>query len=124
MVIIIRQQRAYPRIKLNWPIEYRVRTGEEEWIHEGSKLEDYSLSGACFLAMLDLRVGMEIDVTIKPPATEERIDLKGEIIRVDERMDVGRMFRAVGIRWSMDVLTKLAADPPQPLKEMLQPPPI
>lgn len=121
MVIIIRQQRVYPRIKLNWPIEYRVRVGEEEWIHEGSKLEDYSLSGACFLAMLDLRVGMEINVTLKPPACEERIDLQGEIIRVDERIDVGRMFKAIGIRWSMEVLNKLAANPPQSLKEMFQP---
>jgi hypothetical protein len=122
MAVIIRQQRAYPRIKLNWPIEYRARVGEEDWIHEGSKLEDYSLSGACFLAMLDLKVGMEIMVSIKFPTDEQRIDLHGEIVRVDERVDVGNMFKAIGIRWALEVFNKLLVDSQNPLNELLTPP--
>jgi hypothetical protein len=90
---------------------------EDQWIHEGSKLEDYSLSGACFLAMAELRIGMEIIVSIKPPDEGERLDLRGEIVRVDERADVGKLFKAVGVRWALETFNKLATfnqDPPKP----------
>lgn len=118
MTVIIRSQRVYPRIKLNWPIEYRVQMEQDHWIHEGTKLEDYSLSGACFLAMSDLRVGMQILVSIKPPEGEERIELKGEVIRVDSSIDVGRMFKAVGVRWALEVFNQLLAEVPPPLRNL------
>jgi hypothetical protein len=116
MAVIIRQQRAYPRIKINWPIEYRVQMNEDQWIHEGSKLEDYSLSGACFLAMAELKIGMEIIVSIKPPDEGERLDLRGEIVRVDERADVGNLFKAVGVRWALEAFNKLASASQDPVK--------
>jgi len=118
MTVIIRSQRVYPRIKLNWPIEYRAQKEQGRWIHEGAKLEDYSLSGACFLAMSELEVGMEILISIKPPNGEDRIELKGEVVRVDSAIDVGQMFKAVGIRWALEVFNQLMAEIPKPLRSL------
>ncbi len=66
--------------------------------------------------MSDLQVGMQILVSIKPPNGEERIELKGEVIRVDPSIDVGRMFKAVGVRWALEVFNQLLAEAPQPLR--------
>jgi hypothetical protein len=117
MTVVIRSQRAYPRIKLNWPVEYRIQVEEDHWIHEGAKMEDYSLSGACILAMSELQTGMKITVAIKPPSGEQ-IELRGEIVRIDESVDVGRMFKAVGVRWALEVFNQLITDSPVPLKDV------
>jgi len=69
-------------------------------IHEGSRLEDYSPSGACFLTMSEVEVGMELTFQVTLPLRMARpLVLKGVIVRVDEDADIGKMFRAAGVRW-------------------------
>ena len=99
MVANIWEQRAFPRVRMHCPIEYKALTRNRSIIHEGSKLEDYSQAGACFLAMADVEVGMRVIVNIIHPERNNPISLHAEVVRVDERSDPARMFKVVGIRW-------------------------
>jgi hypothetical protein len=72
-------------------------------VHESSKLQDYSPSGACFFTMSEVQVGMQVTLHISLPVRMARpLVLKGEVVRVDDRADVGGMFKAAGVRWLAD----------------------
>jgi hypothetical protein len=69
-------------------------------VHEGSRMEDYSPDGACFLTMSDVQVGMKLTLNITLPLRMTRpLVLKGEVVRVDDQVDVGGMFKAAAVRW-------------------------
>jgi hypothetical protein len=69
-------------------------------VHESSKLQDYSSAGACFLTMSEVCVGMQLTLHISLPVRMARpLVLKGEVVRVDDHADVGRMFKAAAVRW-------------------------
>jgi PilZ domain len=96
----IREHRTHPRTCVNWRVEYTGTSGADEIIHESSKLENYSPVGACFLTMSEVRVGMRLTLQISLPARlAQPLTLKGEVVRVDDKADVGRMFKAAAVRW-------------------------
>ena len=93
------EQRMHPRTPVNWRVEYTGASGRGT-VHESSKLQDYSPSGACFFTMSEVQVGMQVTLHISLPVRMARpLVLKGEVVRVDERADVGGMFKAAGVRW-------------------------
>jgi hypothetical protein len=97
----INEQRMHPRTPVNWKVEYTAASGAGVGaVHESSKLQDYSPSGACFLTMSEVQVGMQLTLHISLPVRMARpLVLKGEVVRVDDRADVGGMFKAAGVRW-------------------------
>ncbi len=100
MAVSIREQRIHQRMRVNWRVEYTGTSGEGSLVHESSKLQDYSPSGACFLTMSDVCVGMQLTLHISLPVRMARpLVLKGEVVRVDETADVGRMFKEAAVRW-------------------------
>lgn len=95
----IKEQRTHPRTPVNWKVEYTGEAGPKT-LHESSKLQDYSTSGACFLTMSEIQVGMQLTLHISLPVRMTRpLVLKGEVVRVDDRADVGGMFKAAAVRW-------------------------
>jgi hypothetical protein len=94
----VNEQRTHPRMRVNWHVVYNGTSDTEEVIHESSRLEDYSLSGACFLTMSDIRVGMHLTLQISVPMARPLVFL-GEVVRVDDKSDVGRMFKIAAVRW-------------------------
>ncbi len=95
-----KERRECQRTKINWHIEYTGVSRPHGFIHEGTKLVDYSEVGACFLTMADLQVGMQVTLHINLPVRMARpLVLKGEVVRIDEEFDVGKLFRAVAVRW-------------------------
>ena len=100
MVTSFREKRAHQRARVNWRVECIGTPDLQPLIHEGSRLEDYSPSGACFLTMANVKVGMELTFNVSLPLRMARpLVLKGVIVRVDEDADIGKMFRAAGVRW-------------------------
>jgi hypothetical protein len=100
MVASINDQRRHQRTRVNWRVEYTGKSGSDELVHESSKLEDYSPSGACFLTMSDIRVGMQLTLHISLPVRMARpLALKGEVVRVDEMADIGKMFKTAAVQW-------------------------
>ena len=94
------EKRSHERARVNWRVECIGNPGLQPAIHEGSRLEDYSPSGACFLTMAEVKVGMELIFNVSLPLRMARpLVLKGVIVRVDEDVDIGKMFRAAGVRW-------------------------
>ena len=94
------EKRSHQRARVNWRVECIGSPGSQPEIHEGSRLEDYSPSGACFLTMSEVKVGMELIFNVSLPLRMARpLVLKGIIVRVDEDVDIGKMFRAAGVRW-------------------------
>jgi len=95
----INEQRMHPRTSVNWRVEYTGASGRGT-VHESSKLQNYSSSGACFFTMSEVQVGMQLTVHISLPVRMARpFVLKGEVVRVDDRADIGGMFKAAGVRW-------------------------
>lgn len=95
----INEQRMHPRTSVNWRVEYTGASGRGT-VHESSKLQDYSSSGACFFTMSEVQVGMQLTLHISLPVRMARpLVLKGEVVRVDDRADIGGMFKAAGVRW-------------------------
>ena len=82
-------------------------------IHEGTKLADYSQSGACFLTMCNLEVGMKLNMHITLPVRMARtLQLQGIVVRVDDGADIGGLFKAAAVRWVPGkgrVITRLQA---------------
>jgi PilZ domain len=100
MVISFTEKRSHQRARVTWKVECVGTQGSKTVIHEGSRLEDYSPSGACFLTMSEVKVGMELTFNVSLPLRMARpLVLKGIIVRVDEHVDIGKMFRAAGVRW-------------------------
>jgi hypothetical protein len=94
------EKRSHQRARVNWKVECLGTPGSQPEIHEGSRLEDYSPTGACFLTMSEVKVGMELIFNVSLPLRMARpLVLKGIIVRIDEDVDIGRMFRAAGVRW-------------------------
>ena len=94
------EKRSHQRARVNWRVECMGAPGSQPEIHEGSRLEDYSPNGACFLTMSEVKVGMELIFNVSLPLRMARpLVLKGIIVRIDEDVDIGRMFRAAGVRW-------------------------
>ena len=94
------EKRSHQRARVNWRVECIGTLGSQPEIHEGSRLEDYSPIGACFLTMSEVKVGMELVFNVSLPLRMARpLVLKGIIVRVDEDVDIGKMFRAAGVRW-------------------------
>jgi hypothetical protein len=97
---IVKDQRQDARTQVHWRVEFTAPALSQNVIHESSKLEDYSSSGACFLTMSDVRVGMQVVLHISIPVRIARpLVFRGEVVRVDENADVGRMFKAAAVRW-------------------------
>src|SRR5262245_11899151 len=95
----ITEQRMHLRTPVNWRVEYTGASGRGT-VHESSKLQDYSPAGACFFTMSELQVGMQLTLHISLPVRMARpLVLKGEVVRVDDRADVGGMFKAAAVRW-------------------------
>lgn len=100
MGAFVKEQRTHPRTRVNWRVEYIGPSGADEIIHESSRLEDYSPSGACFLTMSELNVGMQLTLHISLPVRMARpLALRGEVVRVDDKADIGGMFKAAAVRW-------------------------
>ena len=100
MVTSFTEKRSHQRARVTWKVECVGTQGSKPVIHEGSRLEDYSPSGACFLTMSEVKVGMELIFNVSLPLRMSRpLVLKGIIVRIDEDVDIGRMFRAAGVRW-------------------------
>ena len=94
------EKRSHQRARVTWRVECIGSPGSQPEIHEGSRLEDYSPSGACFLTMAEVKVGMELVFNVSLPLRMARpLVLKGIIVHVDEDVDIGKMFRAAGVRW-------------------------
>jgi len=94
------EKRSHQRARVTWRVECIGTPGSHPAIHEGSRLEDYSPSGACFLTMSEVKVGMELIFNVSLPLRMARpLVLKGVIVRVDEDVDIGKMFRAAGVHW-------------------------
>ena len=95
----INDQRIHQRTPVNWRVEY-TGASSRGTVHESSKLQDYSPAGACFFTMSEVQVGMQLTLHISLPVRMARpLVLKGEVVRVDDRADVGGMFKAAGVRW-------------------------
>ena len=110
MAIPLMEKRSHQRARVNWKVECMGTPGSQPLIHEGSRLEDYSPSGACFLTMSEVKVGMELTFQVTLPLRMARpLTLKGVIVRVDEDADIGKMFRAAGVRWLAN--QKIRPDP-------------
>jgi len=100
MGIVIKEQRSSKRTRVNWQVEYTGFSSSQGLIHEGSKLVDYSQSGACFLTMSDIQIGMELTLHVNLPVRMTRpLVFKGVVVRVDDRADVGKMFKEAAVRW-------------------------
>ena len=100
MATRLQEQRSSPRAKVSWPLEYTGVSKGYGPIHEGTKLADYSQSGACFLTMCNLEVGMKLDMHITLPVRMARtLQLEGIVVRIDEAADVGGLFRAAAVQW-------------------------
>ena len=100
MAISFMEKRSHQRARVNWRVECIGAPESLPEIHEGSRLEDYSPSGACFLTMSEVKVGMELIFNVSLPLRMSRpLVLKGIIVRIDEDVDIGKMFRAAGVRW-------------------------
>lgn len=96
----IHERRLYPRTKTNWTVEIRGVDKSQQVIREVSKMEDYSQTGGCFLSMCDVAVGSKLTLNVKPsPRMKTPLALEGEVVRIDENADVGRLFKAVSVRW-------------------------
>ncbi|MSO23361.1 MAG: hypothetical protein EXQ58_08940 [Acidobacteria bacterium] len=53
-----------------------------------------------FFTMSEVQVGMQLTLHISLPVRMARpLVLKGEVVRVDDRADVGGMFKAAAVRW-------------------------
>ncbi len=113
------EKRSHQRARVTWKVECVGTQGSKPAIHEGSRLEDYSPSGACFLTMSEVKVGMELVFNVSLPLRMARpLVLKGIIVRVDEDVDIGKMFRAAGVRWlpnqkKLPDLHRISLDPPR-----------
>ena len=100
MATRMQEQRSSPRTKVNWPLEYTGVSKVQGLLHEGTKLADYSQSGACFLTMCSLEIGMKLNMHITLPVRMARtLQLQGIVVRVDESADVGNLFRTAAVRW-------------------------
>ncbi len=96
----IRERRIYPRTKANWQVEVRGLSRDRQVIRELSKMEDYSQAGACFLSMCDVELGSKLFLKIRPPVRSGGpLNVEGEVVRIDNEVDVGKMFKAVAVRW-------------------------
>jgi hypothetical protein len=96
----VRERRCFSRTKANWPVEVRGITRNQQMIREVGKMEDISEAGACFLSMSDVEVGSKVFLKIKPPKPSGGpFKIEGEIVRIDNNVDVGKMFKAVAVRW-------------------------
>ncbi|MFN8007147.1 MAG: PilZ domain-containing protein [Terriglobia bacterium] len=94
------EKRFHQRARVNWRVECLGTPGSHPEIHEGSRLEDYSPNGACFLTMADVKVGMELVFNVSLPLRMSRpLVLRGIIVRIDDNVDIGKMFKAAGVRW-------------------------
>ena len=67
----INEQRMHPRTQVNWRVEYTGASGRGT-VHESSKLQDYSPSGACFFTMSEVQVGMQLTLHISLPVRMAR----------------------------------------------------
>ncbi|PYV43414.1 MAG: hypothetical protein DMG06_10920 [Acidobacteria bacterium] len=111
MFAAIKEQRSSKRAKVNWQVEYTGFSSSQGLIHEGSKLVDYSQSGACFLTMSDIQVGMELTLHVNLPVRMARpLVFKGVVVRVDDCADVGKMFKEAAVRWKPNSRKSFAAD--------------
>ncbi len=100
MATRLQEQRQSPRTKVSWPLEYTGVSRIRGLIHEGTKLADYSQSGACFLTMCNLEVGMKLNMHISLPVRMARtLQLQGIVVRVDDTADIGGLFKAAAVRW-------------------------
>ena len=100
MTVLSKEQRAHQRTRVNWRVEFKGTSDSLIMVHEGSRMEDYSRDGACFLTMSDVQVGMKLTLNITRPLRMTRpLVLKGEVVRVDDQVDVGGMFKAAAVRW-------------------------
>ena len=100
MATRLKEQRLAPRTKVSWPLEYTGVSGNQALIHEGTKLADYSQTGACFLTMCNLEVGMKLNMHITLPVRMARtLQLQGIVVRVDNAADIGGLFKAAAVRW-------------------------
>ena len=98
--MVVSERREFKRTKIGWPIEYTGMSRSQGVIHEGSKLVDYSQSGACFLSMSDLQVGMHLSVHISLPVRMARpLVFRGVVVRIEENADVMKLFKEVAVRW-------------------------
>jgi hypothetical protein len=96
----VRERRIYPRTKANWHVEVRGLGRNKQVIRESSKMEDLSPAGACFLSMCDVELGSKLFLKIKPPVRSGGpFNIEGEVVRIDNNVDVGKMFKAVVVRW-------------------------
>ena len=113
MATRVQEQRMSPRTKVSWPLEYTGVSRIQGMVHEGTKLADYSQSGACFLTMCNLEVGMKLNMHITLPVRMARtLQLQGVVVRVDDAADIGGLFKAAAVRWvpgRSQVITRLQA---------------
>ncbi len=94
------ERRIYPRTKANWQVELRGVSRDQQVIREMSKMEDFSKAGACFLSMCDVELGSKLFLKIRPPVRSGGpFNIEGEVVRIDDEVDVGKMFKAVAVRW-------------------------
>jgi hypothetical protein len=108
------ERRSCRRTKVNWQLEYTGVSNARALIHEGSKLVDYSQLGACFLAMSDVRPGMQLTIHVSLPVRMARpLVFKGVVVRVEEDADVMRLFKEVAVRWQRE-LKKRPVNQPSP----------
>ena len=100
MATRLQEERSSPRTKVSWPLEYTGVSKGQGLIHEGTKLADYSQSGACFLTMCNLEVGMRLNMHITLPVRMARtLQLQGIVVRIDAAADIGGLFRAAAVQW-------------------------
>jgi hypothetical protein len=105
----IRERRLYPRTKANWMVEIRGVDKDQQVVREVSKMEDFSQTGGCFLSMCDMQVGAKVALKVKPSARMKApLALEGEVVRIDENADVGKLFKAVSVRWDVAERKNLA----------------
>ena len=96
----IKEKRTSKRATVNWQVEYTGFSSSQGLIHEGSRLVDYSQSGARFLTMSDIQVGMQLTIHLNLPVRMARpLAFKGVVVRVDDEADVGKMFKEAAVQW-------------------------
>jgi PilZ domain-containing protein len=103
------ERRSCQRTKVNWQVEFTGVSNTQGWVHEGSKLVDYSQFGACFLAMSDVQPGMQLTVHVSLPVRMTRpLVFRGVVVRVEEDADVMHLFKEVAVQWQPGVKKAVA----------------
>src|SRR5215475_152509 len=109
------ERRSCRRTKVNWQVEYTGVSSALGLIHEGTKLVDYSQLGARFLAMSDVRPGMQLTMHVNLPVRMARpLVFKSVVVRVEEEVDVMRLFKEVAVLWRSDLKKRPVNQPSQP----------